>query len=363
MASIDNIISNAQSLAGSAQSAAIALYNSAYLTAQSSIPQTSDKTLDEVAVIDALTYANPDDFAVTLDAPDAGAMNLENSFNAAVVSQRTDMQTFIAGGVQGWLTAFIPDYADSRDELTAKITAGMEGGIAISDASEQAIYTRSRDRIDAENAAAQSELAATMARRGFPLPTGILSASLRQTQKDAADRSARAALETVVQRLQFETQFAQACLGASQALFGSSQQSMIAYAGIVATLNEATVTYANAVVAAIDATVKTQLAVAVAKFEAGDTTYKNTLAALTLNVEHLAKKLTFQVQEAGLLLDQAKAQVQADLEVDRLRTQHELAKMQAIVSAANAGSSPQASIASSAISSINTTVSEHKDTT
>lgn len=370
MASIDSIISNAQALAGTAQAAAVALFNTAATTASTANHGLTERSVADVDAIDDLVLAGlgaldaqgvAPGFNATLSAPDTSSVNLSNSFTTNVTAERSDMSAFINGGIEGFITAFVPDYPDIRDELTAKISAGLDGGIAISDAAEQAIYTRSRDRIDAESVTAQTQLSATMARRGFPLPAGVLAAGLRQVQKEVADRAARAATETAVQRITFETDFAKACLGASQAVHLGTQQSLLAYASIVATLNEASLKYASAVVAAIEADVKTKLAVAQAQFESEDVAYKATLAEIAVDVDNLSKKLEQQVKEAALLLDHAKAETQAELEYDRLRIQHEMNKLNAVVSAANAGSSPQASIASSAISSINTTVSEHTE--
>jgi hypothetical protein len=188
-----------------------------------------------------------------------------------------------------------------------------------------------------------------------------MAALVRQIAKDTADRAARAATETAVQRIQFETQFAQACLAAAQSLHGGTLQGMLSYAGIVATLNESTLQYASATIAAIEATTKLKLAVAQADYEADSKSFEHAMTTLAADVENLAKKVGLQLERARLLLDQAKAQMQADLEVDRLRVQHEMNKINAVVSAANAGASPQAHIAGNAISSINTTVSEHTE--
>lgn len=361
MASIDTIISNAQGLAGSAQAAAVALFYAAQEAAQTSAVPTTGKTVDDVADSDALTYDAAPEFAGTLSAPSTAGLDLAATLASAATGQQTTMRAFIDGGMASFITAFVPDYSAVRDELTAKISAGLTGGIAISDGQEQAIYTRARDRIEAESAAAQTQAEDTWARRGFPLPAGVMTATLRQVQKDTADRAARAATETAVQRIQFETQFAQACLAASQALTGGTLQGLLSYAGIVATLNEATLQYATATVAAIEATTKLKLAVAQANYDADSKAFEHAMTTLAADVENLAKKVGLQLERARLLLDKAKVQVQADLEVDRMKVQHEINKVNAVVSAANSGASPQAHIASSAISSINTTVSEHTE--
>jgi hypothetical protein len=200
-----------------------------------------------------------------------------------------------------------------------------------------------------------------MAKRGFPLPAGVLTAALRMVQKDSAERIARGATEAAVQRAMLENQFATVCVNASQALNQGVQGSITSYAGIVATVNEATMNYANAVVQAIDAAVKSQLAVALSKFEAGDTTFKNDLATLQTNVGNLAKKLELQLQESSMLLDRAKAQTQADVALEQAEAQIHMNKISAMVNAANSGAGPQASIASSAISTGNTLVQQTEE--
>jgi uncharacterized protein YhaN len=114
-------------------------------------------------------------------------------------------------------------------------------------------------------------------------------------------------------------------------------------------------------VQSIDAKVKADLAVAVAKFESDDASYKNDLAALQTDVSNLAKKLELQLQESNLLLDAAKTQIQADVSLEQAEAQIHMNKISAMVNAANSGAGPQASIASSAISTGNTLVQQTEE--
>lgn len=357
MASIDNIIATAQSLAAGAAANATNMYVNAYDAANTN-HSVGFKTIPEIGALEALDPDNAPEFNAAFSAPDTSGLGSHASYDADVVAQRSYMKAFISGGMTDFIISFAPNYTTLRADLEGKIAAGLTGGTAISDAVEAQIYARARDRIDAENTAAELQLSKVMSRRGYPLPAGILAAGLQQVRKDAFDRIANSATEVAINRAQVENEFAKVCISASQSLNLGVQQSCLAYAGIVATVNEATLQYAAATLQVIDMTVKTKLAVASAQYDADSNAYKNALLELQTNIENLVKKLTFQFKEAELILDQAKAQTSADVQLEQVEAQLHIAKINALVSATSAGAGPQASIASAAISTGNTLVQQ-----
>jgi hypothetical protein len=360
MASIDSIISTAQSLASSAANNATAMYNQAIAAAEAA-HAVDYKTVPAIGALDELTPDNAPEFTATFSAPDTSGLGSPSAYDDDVVAQRSYMKSFVAGGMTDFIASFAPNYSTLRADLEAKISDGLTGGTAISDVIEAQIYARARDRIDAENTAAELQLSTVMSRRGYPLPAGILAAGLQQVRKDAFDRIANSATEVAINRAQVENEFAKVCIQASQALNLGVQQSLLAYAGIVATVNEATLKYAAATIQVIDTTVKTKLAVASAQYDADSNAYKNAMLELQTNIENLVKKLTFQFKEAELILDQAKAQTSADVQLEQVEAQLHMNKVSAMVNAANAGAGPQASIASAAISTGNTLVQQTEE--
>lgn len=356
MASIDTIIANAQNLALQSAANATAMYNEA-LTAAQATYSVDFKSVDAVAGVDDLAYTAAPEFSASMT-----TVNVPDYSTSVTMEPRSEMKTFVAGGMQDFLTAFVPNYVTLRTNLDLKLNTAMTtGGTVMTLAQEKAIFDRGRARVAAENVAAEAAVQTSMSRRGFALPAGVLAAAQRKAEKDSADRIAANATELSLHKYDVEREYIQACMNMSRDLYVGVNGAILTYAGIVAALNEATVNYANATVAAIDSTVKAKLAVAIAEFESDDTAYKNALAALTTDVENLAKKLTLQIQEAGLLLDQAKAQTQADVAMEAEKVRLHITKVNAMVNAANSGAGPQASIASGAISTGNTLVQQTEE--
>ena len=354
---IAGMVSTAQQMATTAAQNATDIYNQALTNAQTTIG-VSTYTVDAPQSIDLLSYSPSKEYDPDLMLPDMSTFDPGNSYASVIPNQRTLMKTFVAGGMTDWITSFAPDFIAKQKELTDKITVGLAGGSAIDDTVEQAIFDRSRSRVDAENTAAQLQLSATMAKRGFPLPAGVIAAGVRVVNKDSADRIARAATEAAIHRSTIENQFATACLEVSQGMNSVVQQSILSYASVVATINESTLNYASAAIAAIDLTVKTKLFVAEAGYKRDDAAWRANLDAMKYEVDSLAKKVSFQIEKAQVFLDKSKAQVSASVETEQLRVQAAMNRVNAMVNAASAGASPQASIAGNAISAQNTLVQQ-----
>jgi hypothetical protein len=341
-----------------AQSDAANIYTTAQYDARASYA-VNFKTLEGTPAVDTLTYANPPEFATTLDTVTVPNYSAEINTN-----QRSDMKTFVAGGLTDWITTYAPKYHEIRTNLEVKVYDAMKpggGGTALKDTVELTMFNRSRARIDKENAATKALVARNLDRRGFPLPAGVLAAGERLVDLENAQRIAASATDITLKRYDVELDYVKLCMDLSKTLYQGVDTSLLAYAGIVATVNEASLNYANAVVQAMDAKVKADLAVASAKFDAGDTSFKNDIVSLQTGIEALAKKLELQLQKATLVLDQAKAQTSADVQLEQVEAQLHMNKINALVSSANAGASVQASIASSAVSTGNTLVQQTEE--
>lgn len=116
--------------------------------------------------------------------------------------------------LDGWLDYHAPSYSTLNgyiDDRLRSVLSGEDG--ALSDAFEQALYSRMRQRIDAESRAAELQSARSMAKRGYAMPQVVLSAQLAQSATAAADRAAQAATEVAIERAKMELQHLQFVTG------------------------------------------------------------------------------------------------------------------------------------------------------
>ena len=201
-----------------------------------------------IAVIDAPTISDID----IGDAPELVIPEFDSNFVDPNIADPDDLYTiykgdydsalpvmrdFIDNNVSGWITEYAPDYHASLAALEAKISTDMESGRALSDEFETALYNRARSRVEGERARVETEVMQGMSKRGFTLPSSVVSAGLQNSHQSAANNIAQQATELAIERAKLEIQHVQFVMqlsqGITQTLVGASLQ----YAGILATIN------------------------------------------------------------------------------------------------------------------------------
>lgn len=154
-------------------------------------------------------------------------------------------QDFIKNGVEDWIATYAPGYRDNLAKLETRLARDIDGGYALSDATELAMFDRLRSRIEAEASNNQQQLLETAAARGFALPQAALMAGLAQVDLAAGDRIAAAATEVTIERAKIELQHVQFCMELMARLSQALQGLFVNYAGTLLQCNEQALGYAK----------------------------------------------------------------------------------------------------------------------
>lgn len=149
----------------------------------------------------------------TPTAPDAAAqVRIEYDQLAPV------MRAVVDESVDAIIARLNPAQNAAMAQLEQRIAERLEGGTAMNEAWEQALYDRTRSRIHAEVAAATDEALVASGKRGFALPQATIAALIARVRTAASDRLAASATEVAIQRHQLELGFLQFVMGLSQSM-------------------------------------------------------------------------------------------------------------------------------------------------
>lgn len=205
-------------------------------TAPSGLPDALSETIPTITIA-AFDIAAPDTTLPTAPVVSYGSTPLVPSVDAVVLPDAVsvtlpDAPTFLAlgtvtfGGIDihdDWLTtlesiptldllaptpysyALGPEYASTLLEtLQAKLAERMAGGTGLSSAVEQAIWDRARSRETTIAQANQDEIMRASEAFGFQLPTGVLTAQLREAQQGYYDKLSTLSRDVAIKQAELE---------------------------------------------------------------------------------------------------------------------------------------------------------------
>jgi hypothetical protein len=108
-----------------------------------------------------------------------------------------------------WMVQHCPNYTTGMAELEARISSAMQGGNALDEAWEQAIYDRALIRTTDEQHRAQLALTEDYARRGFAVPPGAVMGGLSRIRYEQSRNTADISAQVAVERAKIELQHLQ----------------------------------------------------------------------------------------------------------------------------------------------------------
>lgn len=268
-------------------------------------------------------------------------------------------QAALLAAMEAWLTAYAPGYRNAMNTLYARLEEGLNG-TAIVEAVEQAMHTRLVDRIEAENAAQQTQIVAGMRKRGYEMPQIVLSAELNRNAKAIADRNALAAVEVYIERTKIELQHKQFCLQAASQLQQAVQSAFLQFAGVVAGLKKYALDYAVALANALSDTYKaqvnafeTRLKAAMSLFEAAVNRNRAELDTYRTQLEVQLQRKKLEYERMKLQLESARIPYEAGVTAQIKEVELEMEGLKAASVAATQAMDAMARIAQAAMSSIN----------
>lgn len=198
-------------------------------------PQTMLPTFDALAPVD------------TTEAP----TNIEARVAAAYASQAPSTIAMLDGYVDAMLVKFNPRYHEQMGRIETQLATYLDGGTGLDPDVEDAIYERSRDKVDAETRRVGAAAFADAADRGFTLPTGAALAAISTARQAGADNNARAAREIVVLQAEMEQKNLQFAVTTSAGLRTALLNSALSYHQNLVTINGQALEYAKTILAAV----------------------------------------------------------------------------------------------------------------
>jgi hypothetical protein len=202
-------------------------------------PVIAKLVLDPVPAV-TLPYYNeaprPD---VLADPQDYSAM-----MNATYRQMLPEMQAYIEGKVNGWLTQFAPEYSAQLTTLTDRLQTGMAGTV-LPDQIEAAMITRARSRAQADFQSAEQSLLESYKKSGLTEPPGALMAALQNGRLKGADALANQSTDIYIERRKIEVQHLQFVLNLCAANINGIRGLAIQYAGVVGNTIQQSLAFAS----------------------------------------------------------------------------------------------------------------------
>lgn len=191
----------------------------------------------------------------TATAPGAPADAPANLDTALIDTYRQTAPVFIAsleGQIDAYMAKVNPDFRNQMGRLEEKLRGYIvDQGTALRPEIENAIFERSKSKVNAEFRRACDTAFSDAAKRGLTLPDGAAYSAVRQARIAGADANARAAVEIAVKQAELEQQNIQFAINISNQLRTAVLQSSISYHQSLVALNGQSVEMAKSVVNSI----------------------------------------------------------------------------------------------------------------
>ena len=247
-------------------------------------------------------------------APDAPA--LDGALEAKYAGASSMMVSAINGQLDAWMARNDPSYHARLSSLQAKLDTYMQGGTALNPAVENAIYERSRAKVDAEAKRMQGDAFLSAARRGFTLPDGALMSAVQQARQVGADNNAKAAVEIAVMQAEMEQKNLQFAVTTIASLHKVAVDASLAYHQNLISINGQAVQFSveivNAIIKAYEAEVRaftTRLELYKAEAGVFETLVRASLTEIEIyKAEIEGAKAAVQVDESRVRVYQAQIQ-------------------------------------------------------
>ncbi len=160
-----------------------------------------------------------------------------------------EMRAFIDEQVDSYEKRLSPHSQEYMERLEKRLDEMAEGGTALPDNIEQAIFDRTRRRTRAEQEARETEVWQDAAQRGFTMPPGITQAALHRAGTQANNENTTAASDVAIRMAELEQQNIQFALQTMSSLRQAVINATLQYAGTLAQVNGQALEYSRAVAA------------------------------------------------------------------------------------------------------------------
>jgi hypothetical protein len=178
--------------------------------------------------------------------PDAPPTDYAADFVANYRDAAPTMYSAIEGQADTLIARYNPQFTAQMAALESKLAEYIEGGSALSESVENALFERTKDKITAEARRATRDTLRAAAKRGITMHDGVMNANLRSIRVAGIDGHMRAAVEVYVKQAELEQQNIQFAITTSTGLRNAMLSATIAYHGNLIQINGQAMEYARA---------------------------------------------------------------------------------------------------------------------
>lgn len=192
----------------------------------------------------AFTATTPVDNTVAPTDLGGEFINRYNTFSPSMISA-------LDGQFDAALAKFNPQYAPQLALLESKLATYIAGGTAMTDANEQALYERAKNKVVPEYRRVRDDATTIFAKRGFTMPTGALLSAMQRARQAVADNLALSGTEITIERAKLEQANIQFALTLTEKLRGTMLNAAISYHSNMVQINGQAINVAQQIVQAI----------------------------------------------------------------------------------------------------------------
>ena len=194
--------------------------------------------------------------------------NIDQTFANAYAGAAPSTVSMLEGYVDAMLAKRNPRYAEQMAAIENQLATYMAGGTGLNPAVENAIYERSKAKIDAEARRVRDSALSDAAARGFTIPGGALLSAIQQARQAGADNNAKASSDIVVMQAEMEQKNLQFAVTTSTGLRTALLSATLSYHQNLTTINGQALEYAKTVMTAIIEVYNTAVKAFTVKLEA-----------------------------------------------------------------------------------------------
>lgn len=180
-------------------------------------------------------------------APTDYATQFEASYRGIAPTMRASLEA----EVTNFLTRYNPRYSEQMASIEDRLAKYIQGGSALSPAVEDAIYSRTTRKVDAEYMRVRDAAATDAAKMGFTMPSGSMMTAMRRARQGAADNSTLAATEIAVKQAELEQTNLQFAVTTSTQLRTTMLNASLSYHSNLVQINGQALDYAKSVLSAM----------------------------------------------------------------------------------------------------------------
>lgn len=207
---------------------------------------------------------------------------------AAYREQAPSMFAALEGQLDVIMGRIMPGYQNGLIALEDKLTTFLRGGTALPPAIEDAIFERTRGKVNAEYRRMRETAFLDAAKRGFTIPDGALQSATQQARVASGDANARAAAEIAIKQAELEQQNMQFALTTSTALRNAALSASIGYHQNLISINGQALDYSKTVLGALVSVYEAQVKAFEARldlYKANAQVYETQMRAAQVHVD------------------------------------------------------------------------------